>query len=292
MLLLVISGIAFFGECPLNAVQLLWVNLIMDTFAAIALSTEPPLEKILKTIPSSNTAILTASIWRQVLGVSIWNFLIILAIYLFGGALGGLEPFHYYSDKVSTESFDPLCNDLSKIQEVKDDHPVMAEKCQPYWSAQAKLRVFTYVLCTFVFLQIFNYINCRKIGQSERNVFEKLFSKFNWYFWLTIIFVTVFQVTMVQWFFVFTRTTPLNRAEWSTIVMIGASVIPISFLLKFTGKGLLERIPCTRFIDEDKIVEDGFVNTINKINDMQVSMPRRSKQEEKPNDLEQPDNDY
>lgn len=53
VLFLVIFGIIFFGQCPLSAVQLLWINLIMDTFAAIALSTEPPLEKILKTPPTS-----------------------------------------------------------------------------------------------------------------------------------------------------------------------------------------------------------------------------------------------
>lgn len=49
---LVILGILFFGESPLSAVHLLWINLIMDTFAAIALSTEPPLEKILSSKPT------------------------------------------------------------------------------------------------------------------------------------------------------------------------------------------------------------------------------------------------
>jgi magnesium-transporting ATPase (P-type) len=40
----VFVGVILFGESPLTAVQLLWVNLIMDTFAALALSTEPPNE--------------------------------------------------------------------------------------------------------------------------------------------------------------------------------------------------------------------------------------------------------
>jgi len=52
VILLVVFGILFFGESPLSSVQLLWINLIMDTFAAIALSTEPPMEKILKAPPT------------------------------------------------------------------------------------------------------------------------------------------------------------------------------------------------------------------------------------------------
>jgi len=43
VLVVIFVGTITFGQPPLNAVQLLWLNLIMDTFAALSLSTEPPL---------------------------------------------------------------------------------------------------------------------------------------------------------------------------------------------------------------------------------------------------------
>jgi len=47
-ILTVFIGVCFFTESPLSAVQLLWINLIMDTFAAFALATEPPLPSVIK----------------------------------------------------------------------------------------------------------------------------------------------------------------------------------------------------------------------------------------------------
>jgi len=44
---IVFSGALIFSEPPLNSVQMLWVNLIMDTFAALALATEPPSKQLL-----------------------------------------------------------------------------------------------------------------------------------------------------------------------------------------------------------------------------------------------------
>lgn len=137
-LLSVIAGIIFFGESPLNAVQLLWINLIMDTFAAIALSTEPPMEKILKTVPTSKASILTAQIWRQVWGISLWNFIIILTIYIFGGYIGGLESFSYYGDKLNTGYADDRCKELDNIAHYKETNKDLAKQCAPYWGAQMK----------------------------------------------------------------------------------------------------------------------------------------------------------
>ena len=48
---LVFIGSIFLKDSPLNAVQMLWVNLIIDTFAALALATEPPTNKLLTKKP-------------------------------------------------------------------------------------------------------------------------------------------------------------------------------------------------------------------------------------------------
>jgi len=82
--------IVFFGsviikDSPLNAVQMLWVNLIMDTFAALALATEPPAEDILTRPPYAKDAPITTEImWRNIFGHAIYQ-MIILVVVIFAG---------------------------------------------------------------------------------------------------------------------------------------------------------------------------------------------------------------
>jgi Ca2+ transporting ATPase len=100
----VFIGGLYFGESPLSAVQLLWINLIMDTFAAIALSTEPPLASVLCGVPfKSNAAILSGTVWRQIIGVSLWNVIVMVFIILFGSLIAGLD----YKLSVATETAEP-----------------------------------------------------------------------------------------------------------------------------------------------------------------------------------------
>jgi Ca2+ transporting ATPase len=48
-----ILSAVFIKESPLTAIQMLWVNLIMDTLAALALATEPPSDELLYRMPYS-----------------------------------------------------------------------------------------------------------------------------------------------------------------------------------------------------------------------------------------------
>jgi len=80
------------GEVPLSSVQLLWINLIMDTFAAIALASEKPHASIIRTPPTKEgDLIMTKAVWRQIYGIAIWNVLIITMQVLFGKYFWGFE---------------------------------------------------------------------------------------------------------------------------------------------------------------------------------------------------------
>jgi Ca2+-transporting ATPase len=60
---------------------MLWVNLIMDTFAALALATEPPVNTILLRKPYRKDApIITESMWRNILGHSIYQITVLVIL--------------------------------------------------------------------------------------------------------------------------------------------------------------------------------------------------------------------
>jgi len=69
----------------LNAVQLLWVNLIMDTFAALALATDPPTESLFDRSPEARTApLINTCMWKMIIGQSIYQLAVGLTLHFAG----------------------------------------------------------------------------------------------------------------------------------------------------------------------------------------------------------------
>ena len=129
LFLVFVSGLII-GESPLTSVQMLWVNLIMDTFAALALATEPPSEKLLEQRPySKNDLILTAGMSRNIISQALLQITILVILLFFGPGLLGV-----------------------KQKNIEED-----------WNAENGLH-YTIIFNTFVFLQVFNEINSRKIS--------------------------------------------------------------------------------------------------------------------------------
>ena len=78
-LLLVLGGSAIGTELPLTVTQMLWVNLIMDTFAAMALASLPPSREVMKDRPRKQSDfIITRSMARSIAFVGLGFFTVLL----------------------------------------------------------------------------------------------------------------------------------------------------------------------------------------------------------------------
>ncbi|KAL1335451.1 calcium-transporting ATPase 10, plasma membrane-type isoform X2 [Arachis ipaensis] len=131
---LVINVIAAFssGDVPLNTVQLLWVNLIMDTLGALALATEPPTDHLMDRNPMSRREPLISNImWRNLLIQAIYQVSVLLILNFRGISILNLA--HKSSDHAL---------------KVKD----------------------TLIFNAFVLCQVFNEFNARK--PDEFNIFK------------------------------------------------------------------------------------------------------------------------
>jgi P-type Ca2+ transporter type 2C len=82
-------------ESVLSAVQLLWVNLIMDTFAALALATDPPSRKILDRKPDRKSApLITLTMAKMIIGQAIFQLVVTLVLNFAGASILGYETEH------------------------------------------------------------------------------------------------------------------------------------------------------------------------------------------------------
>lgn len=80
------------GSAPLTAVQMLWVNLIMDTLGALALATEPPTDGLMKRPPiGRNVNFITGTMWKNIIGQSIYQILVLLVLKFNGKRLLNLK---------------------------------------------------------------------------------------------------------------------------------------------------------------------------------------------------------
>jgi hypothetical protein len=113
LLLTIFIGIFVFSEPPMTAQMLLWINLVMDALAAIALGTEPPIRNIVKGNPREQTALLKQKqVIRQVIGVSVWNLIVMLLTFFLSAHASGVGSFSYLANKDLTnpqEADDVLC---------------------------------------------------------------------------------------------------------------------------------------------------------------------------------------
>lgn len=254
-ILVVFIGIFFYSEMPMSSAQLLWINLIMDVIGAIALGTEPPMPSLVKGDPRHQTALLKQKqVWRQIIGVSIYNTLIILLLYIFGPNVVAIDEGIAWNGYAKIGLSQP--DNCSAYPKVLLEGQGAAKACLEYRQSAAKGTLLTYVFNTFVFLQIFNMINSRKVGIDDKNVFES--PTHNIFFLIAFFGMIIMQMVLVQYLYWVINATPLSsRSEWGAALTVGASVLLISFVLKLTPKSWVDSIP--DIVDENDNTKNPFV---------------------------------
>ena len=200
--LIVLIGALLGTESPLTVTQMLWVNLIMDTFAALALASLPPDHSVMHKKPRSRDAyIISKPMARRILGVGLLFVVLLFGLlqYLKHVDLSSLADFSVVGYFRNYFNFNHVNSGLS-----------------PY-----ELTVFFTI---FVFMQFWNIFNAKAFmtGKSAfRGLFSKgLFSGFN----LTLAIILIGQILIVTYGGGMFEVVPLPFGDWLRIIL-GTSVI-------------------------------------------------------------------
>ncbi|KAJ3319100.1 Calcium-transporting ATPase 10, plasma membrane-type [Blyttiomyces sp. JEL0837] len=185
-IVLTFVGSVTVGDSPLNTVQLLWVNLIMDSFGALALASDDPEDDILDHPPHARSESLLSTEMREYIMMQLVYQIVVLLTLLIKG----------------DDLFPPDRN----------FHPVSDLDVSP--SKRIKTMVFT----TFIFLQIANITMSRQLN-GELFIFKDFFKN---PMFLGIVFViVVVQVIGILVGESFLSTSPINWQEW--VICLGLS---------------------------------------------------------------------
>ncbi|KAK6363558.1 plasma membrane calcium [Orbilia blumenaviensis] len=193
----------------LTAVQLLWVNLIMDTFAALALATDPPTPEILDRKPAGKKApLITLRMWKMIIGQAIFQLVVTFTLYFAGARILG------YTTKEQM-------NELNTI-----------------------------VFNTFVWMQIFNEFNNRRLD-NKLNIFAGIHRN---YFFIGINCIMIGgQVLIIYVGGAAFSITHINGTQWAICIVCAAVSLPWAVLIRLipdeaVRAGWVFCLPFVRFI--------------------------------------------
>lgn len=188
--LIVLAG-AFMGtESPLTVTQMLWVNLIMDTFAAMALASLPPTKSVMKNHPRDRSAfIITRTMWQFIVSTGLIFFGLLFAmVYVFEHA------------------------DVTSLNQLL--HVTLGGKSglSPY--------ELSIIFTTFVMLQFWNMFNARAYATHRSALHLEQCGEYLF----IAMFILIGQILIVQLGGEFFSVTPLGFSDWAVIIG-GTSVV-------------------------------------------------------------------
>ena len=177
---------------PLSVTQMLWVNIVMDTLAALALGGEPPLARYMNEKPKRRD--------ESIISKNMWSALIVVGIYLTAASLIFLQV--------------PFFKTL-----FREDGPMVYNGSDIYF--------MTGFFCFYVFSAMLNGFNART---DKLNVFDNISG--NKMFLYIMGLIVAIQVLMTFIGGSILRTAPLTLKEWGVVILLSLIVLPVGAIRK------------------------------------------------------------
>lgn len=192
-------------QSPLNVIQILWVNLVMDTLAALAFGGEPPLERFMKEKPKRrNEPIISRYMMGEIIVGAGWTFalslvMLILGTFPKGGDISFLEQWGWLRNGVIEN----------------EPHAIL----------------HTAYFAFFIFIAVFNAFNART---EQMNLFDNI--KKNKGFLTVFGIIAVVQILMTYLGRGILNGWGLNLTEWLLVLIPAISIIPVDLIRKAISK--------------------------------------------------------
>ena len=260
------------NESPLESIQMLWVNMIMDSLGSLALATEPPYDQLLERAPTNRKeSIINGRMWKHISIQSLFELSVLLMLYLIAptfipedkddilksmeqlqtcfGTLPGNVRFDrdnayiLYGNKDKWSEDIKIVNGTNCLQFSSDseiNQGNLHEAYDKYTSLYGSTTHMTFIFNTFVMYSLFNQINCRMIDDSL-NTFKRI-SK-GLMFILVTLFELIIQVALVEYGNKVFHCVQggLSLKQWGYSIAFASVTFVVNFITKL--------IPLEKLID-------------------------------------------
>ena len=252
------------NETPLTPIQMLWVNLIMDSLGSLALATEPPYEELLNRAPTRrNESMINGKMWKHIVMQSLIQIILLIIFYLIApefikednlvrSAENKIIQFCYtkypgkdtdhiiYGTEIKWVIEGKLKNQYKHYCGSYSNRPTLAEAYLEYVKSNSATTHMCLIFNIFVFYTLFNQFNCRVIDDSL-NIFIRINR--------SLLFPLICLLEMaLQVVIIFVGNSPfhivssgLTGKQWGICIGFSAITFVVSIITKF--------IPVDRLID-------------------------------------------
>ena len=201
--LIVFVGALFDTQSPLSVTQMLWVNLIMDTFAAMALASLPPSEQVMKERPRDRSRFIISRPMKQFILVVGLTFTVVLMV------------FFIIFENTPGDSVVPISETVKK---------------------GFSLREHSLFFTIFVMLQFWNLFNAKSF-LTGKSAFHQLGESKEFLFIVMLIFIG--QVLIVQFGGAMFNVEALSLRDWLLITVNTSVVFLFGELYRMIRKGIV-----------------------------------------------------